>query len=291
MAHITCFTVQKGGAGKTSMTVNVAGTLAGAFGLRTLVIDADPQCNATAALLGPEYADPGYSPTFADVLEGRSTIAEAAVQKSFPTLWTLPGSEKLVGYEMSRDDARRGRVIHSVASLLSEAIPPEIDVVLIDTPPSGGIWLQIALAASNSYTVVATPDDFSASGVLKLIGTVDQVCADFNPALRRAGFLINQYRRTSEGDQYVRFFRDCFAEDVFSVVFPLRGVIGSSRGVRMPVELYERLYRVSTPASPLFRGLAAEWMQRVGIEGRGSVPRFEGEQLGIGIGQDVEVAA
>jgi chromosome partitioning protein len=109
MAHITCFTVQKGGAGKTSMTVNVAGTLAGAFGLRTLVIDADPQCNATAALLGPDYADPGYSPTFADVLEGRSTIAEAAVQKSFPTLWTLPGSEKLVAYEMARDDARRGR--------------------------------------------------------------------------------------------------------------------------------------------------------------------------------------
>jgi cellulose biosynthesis protein BcsQ len=291
MAHITCFTVQKGGAGKTSMTVNVAGALAGAFGLRTLVIDADPQCNATAALLGPDYIEPGYAPAFADVLEGRATIAEAAVQKSFPTLWTLPGSEALVGYEMARDDARRGRVIHSVASLLSDAIPDGIDVVLIDTPPSGGIWLQIALAAAHTYTMVATPDDFSASGVLKLIGTVDQVCADFNPALRRAGFLINQYRRTSEGDQYVRFFRDCFEADVFGVVFPMRGVIGSSRGVRMPVELYERLYRVSTPAAPLFRGVAAEWMQRAGIEGRGAVPRLEGERRGIAVERELEVAA
>jgi hypothetical protein len=118
--------------------------------------------------------------------------------------------------------------------------------------------------------------------VLKLIGTVDQVCTDFNPALRRAGFLINQYRRTSEGDQYVRFYRDCFNEDVFRTVFPLRGVIGSSRGMRMPVELYERLYRVSTPAAPLFREVAAEWMERVGIQGRGAVPRFDGEQLGSG---------
>jgi cellulose biosynthesis protein BcsQ len=291
MAHISCFTVQKGGAGKTSVTVNVAGALAGAFGLRTLVIDADPQCNATSALLGPDYIDPAYAPTFADVLEGRATIQEAAVQRSFPTLWTLPGSERLVAYEMGRDDPKRGQVIHSVASLLTDAIPDDIDVVLIDTPPSGGIWLQIALAAAHTYQVVATPDDFSASGVLKLIGTVDQVCADFNPGLRRGGFVINQVRRTSEADQYVRFFRECFEHDVFRTIFPLRGVIGSSRGARMPVELYERRWRASTPAAPLFRDVAAEWMERVGIEGRGPVQWVDGETRGIGAPAPVEVAA
>lgn len=263
-AHVArriAIALQKGGVGKTSVTVNLAGALAGDRGLRTLVVDMDAQCNATSHLLGDEHA----GPSLADVLRGGVALEAALVACEDPLLRVLPGSPELVAFERGGDDPRRARTIMGVRELLSESLPADLDVVLIDTPPGGGLWLQAALAAADGFVIVAWPDGFSANGILALLDTVEEVRAGYNPALSMDGLVINHVRHTNGHRGYAEVLRDIYGDVLLQPTIPVRSVISDARDACMPVEYYERRYRPHSPAAPLFREMAAHLARRVGL--------------------------
>ena len=251
-----------------SVTINVAAAMAGSLGLRTIVVDLDAQRNATTALLGRGHA----GPTVADVLRAEVPLAGALVACHYPTLSVLPGDRDLTAYEMSQSDPNRGMTILAIRDLLARSIPEDTDVVLIDTPPSGGIWLQIALATANSYAMVANPDGFSADGLLELMDTARQVQEDYNPALARLGLVVNNVRNTGEATTYIAAFERLFGAELVRPILPQRGVIGQAREGVMPVGLYESNVRTSAaPAGELFRELAVELAGRMGLAARAPV--------------------
>jgi chromosome partitioning protein len=251
-------TLQKGGVGKTSVSVNLAAALAADQGLYTVLVDMDAQCNATAHMLGEDYAGPMLS----DVLRGDVGVQDALVQCHHDKLRVLPGADDLVDFERGRDDPRRARTIMGVREMLRGGMPPETEVVIIDTPPGGGLWLQAALAASEGFVIVAWPDGFSASGILALLNTVDDVRSSFNPGLSLDGMILNHVRHTTGHRGYTEVFTEIYEDILLQPHIPVRSVISDARDAAMPVEFYERRYRTSSHAAELFRELAAQLVRR-----------------------------
>ena len=105
--------------------------------------------------------------------------------------------------------------------------------------------------------IVAWPDGFSASGILALLDTVDQVRHAFNPDLALDGLVINHVRHTAGHRGYTDVFGDIYGEILLQPPLPVRSVISDARDAAMPVEFYERRYRTSSKAAPLFREIAA----------------------------------
>lgn len=254
-------TLQKGGVGKTTVAVNLAAALAADQGLCTVVVDMDAQCNATLHLLGLDYT----GPTLSAVLRGEIPLTESLVPCHHPRLRVLPGAADLEDFERGSDDPRRARTILGVRDLLRTAMPVEVQVVIIDTPPGGGLWLQAALAAADGFVVVAWPDGFSANGILALLSTVDQVRRAYNPGLEIDGLVINHVRPTSGHRGYADVYMDIYRELVLEPVLPVRSVISDARDAYMPVEFFERQYRTSSRAAEMFRQLAAQLVRRTGL--------------------------
>lgn len=261
MARRIAITLQKGGVGKTTVAVNLAGALAASQGLRTVLLDMDAQCNATTHLLGPDHA----GATLSHVLRGEASLAESLVGCHHENLRVLPGAADLVAFERGSDDPRRARTILGVREILAEGLPADADVVLIDTPPGGGLWLQAALAAADGYVVVAWPDGFSASGILALLNTVDEVRTAYNPDLTLDGLVINHVRHTAGHRGYAGVFREIYGDVLLEPAIPVRSVISDARDASMPVEFYERRYRTSSQAAPMFREIAGQLAQRAGL--------------------------
>lgn len=261
MSRRIAITLQKGGVGKTSVAVNLAGALAADQGLRTVLVDLDAQCNATTHMLGDDFA----GPTISGVLRGEIALADALVSCHDENLRVLPGARDLVAFERGSDDPRRARTILGVREILEQGIPSDAEVVLIDTPPGGGLWLQAALAAAHGYVVVAWPDGFSASGILALLQTVDEVRAGYNPDLTLDGLVINHVRHTAGHRGYSDVFGEIYGDVLLTPAIPMRSVISDARDASMPVEFYERRYRTSGQAAPMFREIAAQLAQRTGL--------------------------
>lgn len=261
MARRIAITLQKGGVGKTTVAVNVAGAAAAELGLRTLLVDMDAQCNATAHLLGHDFA----GRTISDVLRGEVALEDALVSCHDPNLRLLPGAPDLTAFERGEDDPRRARTIMGVRDLLATDVPADVDLVLIDTPPGGGLWLQAALAAADGFVIVAWPDGFSASGILALLSTVEDVRGAYNPDLSLDGLVINHVRHTAGHRGYTEVLGDIYRDLLLGPPIPVRSVISDARDASMPVELYERMYRTSSHAAPLFREIASRLAQRVGL--------------------------
>lgn len=261
MTRRIAITLQKGGVGKTSVAVNLAGALAADQGLHTVLVDMDAQCNATTHMLGDDHA----GPTLSHVLRGEVSIADTLVSCHDEKLRVLPGARDLVAFERGSDDPRRARTILGVRDTLRAEMPAEVDVVIIDTPPGGGLWLQAALAAADGFVIVAWPDGFSASGILALLDTVDQVRQAYNPDLDLDGLVINHVRHTAGHRGYAEVFEEIYADVLLRPPLPVRSVISDARDASMPVEFYERRYRTGSKAAPLFRQIAAQLVQRTGL--------------------------
>jgi chromosome partitioning protein len=261
LARRIAITLQKGGVGKTSVAVNLAAALTADQGLRTVLVDLDAQCNATMHMLGDSHE----GPSIAEVLRGEVPLADALVGCHHEDLRVLPGAPELVAFERGSDDPRRARTILGVREMLAAEMPADVDVVVIDTPPGGGLWLQAALAAADGFVIVTWPDGFSASGILALLDTVDQVREAYNPELSLDGLVINHVRNTTGHRGYTEVFGDIYGAAILHPPLPVRSVISDARDAALPVEFYERRYRTSSQAAEMFRQIAAQLVRRTGL--------------------------
>jgi len=214
LGKILAITNQKGGVGKTTTAINLAAALA-ANELRVLVIDSDPQGNATTGLGSPK--DPNRASLY-QVLLGNAEISDAVVHTGFDGLDLLPGDKNLVGANLELvDSSRREFRLHDKI----ETARAQYDFILIDCPPALDLLTLNALIAADSVLVPIQCEFFALEGISELMDTIERIRDSFGHALEIEGILLTMFDdRTNLTRQVASDLRDFFREQVFETVIP-----------------------------------------------------------------------
>jgi chromosome partitioning protein len=219
---------QKGGVGKTTTAVNLAACVAEA-GYETLLIDIDPQCNATMGL----GVGKACSTTIYDVLIGAAALADVVVETAIDKLWLAPSGPDLAGatVELSRLQGSEAR--------LRDALGPERDgyaFTLLDCPPSLGPLTINALVAADRVIVPVQSEYFALEGLVGLLDTLSLVQKELNPRLTVAGMVLTMHDgRTRLSQDVEQEIRQHFPELVFDTVIPRNVRVGEAPSFGRPV--------------------------------------------------------
>lgn len=225
---------QKGGVGKTTSAVNLAVALA-THGLRVLVLDVDPQGNASTGLGIDHHAG---VPSAYEVLIGGVAIADVVQQASVaPTLYCVPATIDLAGAEIELVSvvARETRLRKAIASY-----DADIDYVLIDCPPSLGLLTVNALVAADEVLIPIQCEYYALEGLGQLVSNIELVKTHLNPELYISTILLTMYdARTRLADQVAAEVRDHFGERVLRAVIPRSVRVSEAPGFGQSVLTYD----------------------------------------------------
>jgi chromosome partitioning protein len=249
---------QKGGVGKTTTAINL-GTALAAIGEQVLIIDLDPQGNASTGL-GIDRKSRRRS-TY-DVLIGAAGLREAIHETAVPRLHIVPSTMDLSGLELEiaqqRDRAYRLR--NALAAL--DPVPPAgitYSYVLVDCPPSLNLVTVNAMAAANAILVPLQCEFFALEGLSQLLKTVEQVKATLNPDLTIHGIVLTMYdARNNLAGQVVADVRQFMGEKVYETVIPRNVRVSEAPSYGKPVLLYD----LKCLGSQAYLRLASEIIQR-----------------------------
>lgn len=214
MGKILAITNQKGGVGKTTTAINVAAALA-ANELRVLVIDSDPQGNATT---GMGIAKDPDRPSLYQVLLGDASVTDAVIHTGFEGLDLIPGDKNLVGanLELVDSDRREFRLREKV-----RAARESYDFILIDCPPALDLLTLNALIAADSVLVPIQCEFFALEGISELMDTIERIRTSFDHPLEIEGILLTMFDdRTNLTRQVANDLREFFGGQVFQTVIP-----------------------------------------------------------------------
>jgi chromosome partitioning protein len=226
---------QKGGVGKTTTAINL-GTALAAVGERVLLIDSDPQGNASTGLgIGRALR----KHTLYDVLMGERDLSEAVVRSSVPGLEVVPADPDLSGVEMElSQDARRSYKLRDALEAIREA--GQYTYVLIDCPPSLNLLTVNAMAAADAVLVPLQCEFFALEGLSQLMRTIDLVHASLNPRLEIQGVVLTMFdRRNSLSAQVANDVRDHFGETVYQTVIPRNVRVSEAPSFGKPALVYD----------------------------------------------------
>lgn len=252
MPRIISIANRKGGVGKTTTTVNVATAMAAA-GKKVLVVDLDPQGNATTSM---GINKTGRMASSYEVLLGYAKLSEAVVWTEIPNFSIIPSSPDLAGAEIELVDVAR-REYALKEALAQEAV--NYDYVLIDCPPSLSLVTINALVASHAVIVPLQCEFLALEGITDLIRNINQIKRKFNPALELQGVVLTMYDKRNNLTQMVEDdVRSYFGKKVYDTVIPRNVRISEAPSHGKPVLIYD----FKCPGSQAYISLTGEVLKR-----------------------------
>jgi chromosome partitioning protein len=249
---------QKGGVGKTTTAINL-GTALAAIGERVLIVDCDPQGNASTGL-GIDRRNRRHS--VADVLFGDALLRDAVLPTAVPQLDIAPSTIDLSGFEHEVGQARdRALRLRSALTPLNDGKPGNTDYgyVLVDCPPSLNLLTVNAMAAANAVLVPLQCEFFALEGLSQLLKTVEQVKNALNPQLTIHGVVLTMYdARNNLSGQVVADVRQFLGKKVYDTIIPRNVRISEAPSFGKPVLVYD----LKCVGSEAYLRLATEIIQR-----------------------------
>jgi len=260
MAKVISLVNQKGGVGKTTTSINLAAAL-GIENKKTLLIDLDPQRNATTGL---GYSSGDYDHDIYEVIAGVCNIKEAIKKTKFKNLSILPSTINLAGIDvefvkkmLEEPDFHQNNQLR----LALDEIKDEFDYIIIDCQPALGLATMNALVASDSVIIPVQCEFFALEGITQLLNSIIMVQSSMNPALRIEGVLLTMLDgRTIIGLEVIEEVRKYFKDKVFNTIIPrlVRLVEAPSHG--KPINEYDP----KSKATEAYANLAKEVIARDG---------------------------
>ncbi len=246
---------QKGGVGKTTTTINL-GTALAAVGQKVLIVDLDPQGNASTGL---GLARSERKVTTYDVLTGNAQLSDAIVQTKIPGLSLIPSTQDLSGAEpeLMAQPRRNFRLREAFDSFA--ASDPDISYVLIDCPPALTLLTVNAMVAADAAIVPLVCEFFPLEGLSQLMTTIELVKTALNPKLEIQGVVLTMFdKRNSLTEQVAADVRDHFGEKVYQTVIPRNVRLSEAPSHGLPALIYD----MKCAGSQAYIRLAAELIQR-----------------------------
>jgi chromosome partitioning protein len=253
MKRILAVANQKGGVGKTTTTVNLSASLA-QKGHRVLVVDMDPQANATSGLGFPRgQVEEGIY----EALCGQRGVRELTQLTEVPNLWLVPATRELSGAEVELVGVERRE------RRLAEALRPVVDqydYVVLDCPPSLGLLTVNALTAATAVVIPMQCEYYALEGLSQLTSTIEHVRAALNPGLQLEGILLTMVDpRMNLTQQVADEVRAHFADKVYQTIIPRNVRLSEAPSHGKPILLYDQ----RSTGSQSYLALAQELVHRV----------------------------
>ena len=246
---------QKGGVGKTTTAINLAAGLA-FQNKKTLVVDLDPQGNATTGL-GLSNSDNSNETIYA-VLNGTKKFSEVIKKTQFQNLDLVPSNVDLSGLEVeTAGDGRRAFILKEQIMAYLNDSEDNYEYLLIDCPPSLSLLTVMALVTSNSLVVPLQTEFFALEGLTQLMKTIDRIKINLNSKLKIKGILLTMYdKRNKLSSQVEKEARDYFKEKVYTTVIPRNVRLSEAPSHGVPVLIYDK----SCPGSKSYFSFTDEFL-------------------------------